>query len=109
MKEWIFVRINWTFCFCLSECWDVRPPGENYLFGIVNTASPNTENPPALFYFGEMDSADLCKEKCGLEPLCFVYTYTPPGPALAKKCYGVGYGNKIEMNMANEYSGIKLC
>ena len=94
---------------CLSECWDVRPLGENYLYDLINSAAPETENQPALFYFGEMDNADQCKEKCGLEPLCFVYTYTTAGSTLGRKCYGVGYGNKIEMNMASEYSGIKLC
>ena len=72
--------------------------------------APEAEDRPKVFYLGPTNNLTLCKELCGMEPLCYAYSLAKGANVWAKKCYGRGFGApEVLVQRLKIYSGIKMC
>ena len=70
------------------------------------------EDRPAIFSFGISESKESCAEKCGKEPMCYVYSWFTTGDEWDKRCYGRGFGAPENLRPIYNDSatcGLKLC
>eukprot|EP00316_Scyphosphaera_apsteinii_P017821 CAMPEP_0119306214 /NCGR_PEP_ID=MMETSP1333-20130426/7019_1 /TAXON_ID=418940 /ORGANISM="Scyphosphaera apsteinii, Strain RCC1455" /LENGTH=192 /DNA_ID=CAMNT_0007309461 /DNA_START=179 /DNA_END=753 /DNA_ORIENTATION=+ len=95
-------------------CWDVKE-GYNAVSRMIH--APKKERRPEVFYFGEFDSVQACRQACEQQEQCAAFTWMGVaasggwlggGGKWARQCYGRGMQAMTMVPEKGRVSGLKV-
>ena len=94
-------------------CWEMKH-GYNAVKGMLR--APRSERRPEVFYFGETDSMEACRNACERNAECAAFTWMGTGKGgwlgggakWSLQCYGRGKQSMTMVPEADKTSGVKM-